>query len=93
MDTIMQWTGGLPNALATLAFAVTFLVGVWLAAKFGKLTLLPALIIGAATFYVRAQAPALSVTAITSMSVLHVAAGCVLGLLLARSKRFGPTGK
>ena len=92
MDSIMQWTGGLPNAVATLAFAVTFLVGVWAAARFGKLTLLPALIVSAATFYVRAQVPALSAVAIVSMSVLHVAAGCLLGLWLKRSKRFGPPG-
>lgn len=90
MDSIMQWTSGLPNAVATFAFALTFLVGVWAAAKFGKATLLPSLLIGAATFYVRAQAPALSFTAIASMSVLHIAAGCLLGLWLKRSKRFGP---
>lgn len=90
MDTIMQWTGGLTSAAATLAFAATFLVGVWAAARFGTLTLLPSLVVGAAMFYARAQVPALSLVAISSMAVLHVAAGCVLGLLLKRSKRFGP---
>lgn len=91
MDTIMQWTGGLVSALATLSFAVTFLVGVWAAARFGKLTLLPSLLLLAATFYVRLQYPALSGTSIFLMSAFHVAGGCLIGLYLKRSKRFGPS--
>ncbi len=89
MDTIMQWTGGLVNAAATFAFAVTFLAGIWCAAKFGKITLLPSLLAVGLTFYFRLQAPALSMAAIASMSALHVAAGCLLGLWLRRSKKFG----
>ena len=90
MDTIMQWTDGMTTAVATLAFAATFLAGIWAAAKFGKITAIPSLIAVGATFYLRLQLPALSMVAIGSMCALHLAAGCLLGLLLKRNKKFGP---
>lgn len=93
MDTIMQYTGGATTAVATFAFAATFLAGVWAAAKYGKLTLLPALAVIAGSFYVRVQFDALSAVAISSMCALHLASGCVLGLCFRRSKRFGQPAK
>ncbi len=93
METIMQYTGGATTAVATLAFAVTFLAGVWAAAKYGRLTLLPSIVVVGVAFAVRVHAEPLSLVAISSMSALHVAAGCLLGLAFRRSKRFGqPAG-
>ena len=89
MDTIMQWTDGAVTAAATLSFALTVLAGIWLSAKFGKITLIPAVIIIAVSFYIRVQVPAVSAVAIVSMSAMHVAAACLLGLWLRRRKSFG----
>ena len=86
MDSIMQYTAGLFTAFDTFWFAVTFLAGIWAAARYGKATLLPSIILGVAVSYVRfglGFAP-LSFVAVLCMGGLHVASGVWLGLLFNR---------
>ncbi len=93
MGTIMQYSAGAVNSVATLAFVVTVLAGVYLAAKFGSRTLWPAVgaLVGSMLLRFGHPLPALSLAGIASMTVLHIAAGILIGLWLRRSKRFGPS--
>lgn len=88
MDSIMQYTDGWLTAWATLLYAGTFLVGIWIAAKCGTRALLASIVIGLAGGYVRFALPAapLSALALLTMAGLHLAAGVWLGLLLNRGK-------
>ncbi|HEY9790285.1 MAG TPA: hypothetical protein V6D22_07800 [Candidatus Obscuribacterales bacterium] len=90
MDSIMQWTDGLTTAVATLSFALSFLLGIWCAARFGMRTVWWALIAAGAAFFVRLELSALSSISIICMSIVHLSAGCGIGLWLRRSKNFGP---
>jgi hypothetical protein len=91
MEMIMQYSAGAITALSTLAFAGTILVGAWLAAKFGKITLVPAVVLFAGAFWLRFSAfpEPLSLEAMAATTVFHLFGGVVLGLMFLRSKRFG----
>jgi hypothetical protein len=85
MDSIMHYTDGTLTLVATASFVICFMIGAWIGAKFGRVTIIPALIISAAMFYVRSKFGPLSFEAIGSVSVLHVAAGALTALLVKRS--------
>jgi hypothetical protein len=84
MDSILHYTDGTTTLVATASFVITFIVGVWLGARFGKKTVLPALVLGAIAVYLRSTAFPLSVEAIAAVSLLHVAAGALTALLVGR---------
>lgn len=86
MDSIMQYTEGLVTAGATLWFAVTFLAGIWIAVRCGKVTLLPSIIGAVAVCYLRfgLKADPVGLVAIASMGGLHLATGIWLGLFMNR---------
>lgn len=92
MDTIMHYTDGLVTSGATAWFAVTFLVGIWVAARYGKVTLLPSIIVGLAVSYLRfgLHADPIGCAAILSMGGLHLAAGVWVGLFMNRGKNVTP---
>lgn len=84
MDSIMHYTDGTTTLVATASFVISFIIGVWLGARYGKKTVLPALLVGAVACYLRSVAGPLSVEAIAAVSVLHVAAGALTSLLVGR---------
>ncbi|MBP9094921.1 hypothetical protein KBI23_28130 [bacterium] len=87
MDNIMHYTDPTMTLVATVSFFVTFLVGIWLGAKFGKLTIFPALVISFIAFYVRSTAFPLSFEAIAAVSALHVAVGALTALIVGYFNR------
>ncbi|MDZ4837363.1 MAG: hypothetical protein SGJ27_26555 [Candidatus Melainabacteria bacterium] len=92
MDTIMHYTVGLSTAGATIWFALTFLVGIWAAARCGKHTLVPSILIAVVVCYVRfgLQADPIGLTAILCMGGLHLASGVWVGLLMNRGNNVKP---
>lgn len=82
MDQIMHYTDPTMTLVATISFVVTFLIGVWLGAKYGKRTIIPALVVSFIAFYLRSSAFPLSFQAIAAVSVLHVACGALTALLV-----------
>ena len=88
----MHYTDGLVTAGATLWFAVTVLVGVWAAARFGKVTLLPSILLAVAVSYVRfgLNSDPIGAVAILSMGGLHLAAGVWIGLGMNRGNNVKP---
>lgn len=84
MDTILHYTDGTMTLVATASFVITFIVGVWLGARFGKKTVIPALVLSAIAVYLRSTAFPLSIEAIAAVSLLHVAAGSLTALLVGR---------
>ncbi|MDZ4835594.1 MAG: hypothetical protein SGJ27_17605 [Candidatus Melainabacteria bacterium] len=93
MDSIMQYTHGLVTSGATLWFAVTFLAGIWMAARYGKVTLLPSIIAAVAVSYLRfgLHADPIGLVAILSMGGLHLATGVWIGLFMNRNRNVKPT--
>ncbi len=89
MDSIMQYTAGLATAFDTFWFAVTFLAGIWIAARYGKAALVPSIIVGVAVCYIRfvLNFEPLSTVAALCMGGLHIASGVWLGLLFNRGKK------
>lgn len=83
----MHYTDGTLTLVATASFVITFIVGAWLGARFGKKTVLPALLFGAVACYLRSVSAPLSIEAIAAVSVLHVAAGALTALLVARFRK------
>lgn len=86
MDSILHYTDGTLTLVAVASFVVTFIIGVWLGAKYGKKTVLPAILLGAVAVYVRSVSFPLSFEAIAAVSFLHVASGALLSVIIGRSK-------
>lgn len=84
MDNIMHYTDPTMTLVATFSFVITFLLGAWLGACYGKRTVVPALIVSVIAIYMRSTAFPLSVVAIASVSALHVAAGALTALFVRR---------
>jgi hypothetical protein len=86
MDSILHYTHTPTTLVATVAFVVAFLLGVWGYARFGRTTLLPSLVIALVAFGLRAVSPPLSFNAIGAVTVLHLAVGCLTAWVLNRGK-------
>ena len=82
-DSILHYTAGLFTAYSSAIYTATFLVGIYLAAKFNRSTVavlsLAAVAVG---FYVRNGAHPLSATGVIAMIVVHVAGGALVGAWL-----------
>ncbi len=72
--------------LAGAFFAIGYIVGLYLARKLGMATLLPSIVIGVICCVVRGFSPPLEFAAIASVSVLHVAVGCLTVLILKHTR-------
>ena len=86
MDSIMHYTDGTLTLVAVASFVLAFVVGAWAGAKWKNITLIPAIIVSLAMFYIRSKYPPLSFAAIGSVTVLHIAAGALTARLVARFK-------
>jgi quinol-cytochrome oxidoreductase complex cytochrome b subunit len=82
MDSILHYTDPTMTSVALVSFVVTFIIGTWLGAKYGKRTIFPALVISAIAFYVRSTAFPLSIEAIAAVSALHIGAGALTVLIV-----------
>lgn len=87
MDNIMHYTSPTLTLVATASFVITFIIGVWLGARYGKRVIIPALVVSVVAFYLRSTAFPLSFVAIASVSALHVAAGALTALLVGRKSK------
>ena len=87
MDSILHYTDGTLTLVATASFVITFILGAWLGGRYGhhgaKLVI-PALLLSAAACYVRSIYPPLSFAAISAVSVLHIAAGALTAMFVAK---------
>ncbi|MBX9694508.1 MAG: hypothetical protein K2Z81_19130 [Cyanobacteria bacterium] len=77
-------TGGI--GLAGACFAIGYIVGIFAGRKLGLATLWPSIIIGVICCLVRGFSAPLEFAAIASVSVLHVAIGCLTILILKHTK-------
>ncbi len=93
MDPIL-FNPGSP-AVAGLWFVVGFVVGLFAAAKYGKATLCLSVIIGLLCCAIRGYSEPLGFVAVASVSVVHVACGCISVLIVKNVKpaKFGGSGK
>ncbi|HEY9790284.1 MAG TPA: hypothetical protein V6D22_07795 [Candidatus Obscuribacterales bacterium] len=82
MNNLMHVSGGLQLLVAGLCFAIAYFVGLKLGAKYLKSTLWPSILAILLACVVRGISAPLSIEAITAVSVLHVAVGCLTVLLL-----------
>lgn len=85
MDSIMHYTSGPATLVATASFVIAFLVGIWVGGRFGKATIIPAILVSVAVVALRAVSPPLSVAAISAVSILHLTCGCGTALILQRA--------
>lgn len=89
-DSILHYTAGFLTAYASAIYTLTFLVGIYFAAKFNRGTVAAiALAAVVAGFYVRSGAHPLSAAGITAMIVVHVAGGALVGAWLKGKSAFG----
>jgi len=88
-DSILHYTAGLFTAYSSAIYTLTFLVGIFLAAKFNRGAVAAlSLVAVIAGFYVRAGAHPLSTTGVIAMIVVHVAGGALVGAWLKGKSSF-----
>ncbi len=83
-DSILHYTNTLITAISSGAFTFTFLIGIWLAAKYSRTTLWISIAAVVGAIAIRSGMHPHSIAGLTAMTVLHVSGGCLVGLLLRR---------
>ncbi|MDZ4835595.1 MAG: hypothetical protein SGJ27_17610 [Candidatus Melainabacteria bacterium] len=87
MDTVILAAAGTSPAIAGLWFIVGFVVGLFAVGKFGFAMLWPSIIAIVVFSLIRGFSPALELVAIASVSIVHVAVGCLTVLILKSTQR------
>lgn len=72
--------------VAGVSFILSYLVGLKVAAKLGRLTLYPSLLFTLVGFAVRAESPPLSVASIAAISLVHFCVACLTVLILRNTR-------
>jgi hypothetical protein len=86
MNEVLHAAGASP-LLAAFWFIVGFVVGVFAVRKFGWATLWPCVAALVICSLIRGFSPPLEFLAIASVSVVHVAIGCLTVLILRSTRR------
>lgn len=89
MDTVLHTTAS--PLIAGLWFAVGYIIGLYAGRKLGAATLWPSVIVGVLCCLVRGYSAPLEFAAVASVSVLHVAIGCLTILILNATTRSATT--
>lgn len=87
MDTVLHATAGASPGVAGLWFILGFVVGLFAVRKFGFATLWPSIIAIPVFSLIRGFSPPLEFVAIASVSIVHVAIGCLTVLILKSTRR------
>lgn len=88
MDTAaLQAAAGASPLVAGLWFVVGFVVGLFAVRKFGYATLWPSIIAIPVFSLLRGFSPPLEFVAIASVSIVHVAVGCLTVLIIKSARR------
>lgn len=87
-DSILHYTNLLLTAASSSVFTFTFLIGVWLAAKFSRTTLWISVAAVIGSIALRSYVHPHSLMGLSAMTALHIAGGCLVGLWLRRKFKY-----